>query len=308
MLNRIVRATADGIEIEADQRHAEIVVRQLQLEDSNGVVSPWDESADPKTTDSDGRDLRDHCDPETNSLYKSITARFNYLSMDRPDLQYAVKELCRNMSAPTWLDWAHMRRVGRYLAGKPRLVIKFEFQGNIAELTAMSDANWAGCKETRKITSGGCLLIGKHLIKSWSKTQHAIATSSAESEGIALVKTTSEAIGLARIVEEFTGNPMRIALWADASAALGMLDRVGSGKVRHVDVGILWLQQKWLKHIVNFSQIPGQDNYSNLMTKGLGREQCEEFMRELDCQFRQGRAGKAVKIDRAIGEVSRHRD
>ena len=101
---------------------------------------------------------------------------------------------------------------------------------------------------------------------------------------------------------------MRIAQWADASAALGMLDRVGSGKVRHVDVGILWLQQKWLKHIVNFSKIPGQYNCSDLVTKGLGREKCEEFMRELNCQFRKGRAGKAVKIDGAIGKVGRHQD
>ena len=89
---------------------------------------------------------------------------------------------------------------------------------------------------------------------------------------------------------------MRIALWADANTALGMLDRVGSGKVRHVDVGILWFQQKWLKHIVNFSKIPGQDNYSDLMTKGLSKDKCEGFMRELDCEFRQGRAGIAVNI------------
>ena len=38
---------------------------------------------------------------EQASRYRALAARLNYLSSDRPDMQYAVKEACREMSSPT---------------------------------------------------------------------------------------------------------------------------------------------------------------------------------------------------------------
>ena len=96
--------------------------------------------------------------------------------------------------------------------------------------------------------------MGQHLIKTWSKTQHAVATSSAESEGIALVKATSEGIDIARVLSEWDSEERGVTIWADAKAALGIIERNGVGKVRHIDVGILWLQHKWLKKQVTFGQ------------------------------------------------------
>ena len=33
--------------------------------------------------------------------YRGLAARANYLAADRPDMQYAVKEICRGMANPT---------------------------------------------------------------------------------------------------------------------------------------------------------------------------------------------------------------
>ena len=46
--------------------------------------------------------------------YRAIAARANYLVADRPDLIYAVKELCRGMAKPTELHWNKLKRLGRY--------------------------------------------------------------------------------------------------------------------------------------------------------------------------------------------------
>ena len=62
--------------------------------------------------------------------------------------------------------------------------------------------------------------MGKHLIKVWSKTQHSVATSSAESEGIAFVKATSEGMGIARVLSEWDKQDWSVMIWADAKAAL----------------------------------------------------------------------------------------
>ena len=54
--------------------------------------------------------------------YRAMAACANYLAAGRPDAQYAAKEVCRFMSAPTDLSMLALKRLGRHLAGRPRLV------------------------------------------------------------------------------------------------------------------------------------------------------------------------------------------
>ena len=132
--------------------------------------------------------------PEYTTQYKSIVARANYLAADRPDIQFAVKKLATSMAAPTNANWQELKRLGRYLKGKPRLVIKYAWQDPVSRLTAFSDSDWAGDKQTRKSTAGGVVRAGSHFIKSWSKNQSTIALSSAEAELYGIIKTTSETL------------------------------------------------------------------------------------------------------------------
>ena len=94
-------------------------------------------------------------------------------------------------------------------------------------LTAMSDANWAGDRQTRKSTSGGVVMFGQHYIKSWSKTQSLIALSSAESD--ALVKCVSELLGIRSALKDWGSNVGGVVK-TDASAACWASFRAGSGQ------------------------------------------------------------------------------
>ena len=103
-------------------------------------------------------------------VYRANVARANYLSQDRSDIQYQVKELCRFMSDPTEAYWLMLKRLARYLIAHPRVIVKFEYQGKVDVVDAWTDTDYAGCHESRKSTSGGAIMLGKHLIKSWSNT------------------------------------------------------------------------------------------------------------------------------------------
>ena len=173
-------------------RHAEIIVKQLGLEEAKPLTNPAAE--EPKRPDDDHR-LNDHYSTQ----YKSTVARANYLAADRPDIQYAVKKLATSMAGPTNANWQELKRLGRYIKGKPRLVIKYGWQAPVNKLTANSDSDWAGDKKTRKSTSGGIIRIGSHFIKSWSKGQSTIALSSAEAELYAIIKTASESLGIRNV-------------------------------------------------------------------------------------------------------------
>ena len=115
------------------------------------------------------------------AVYRALVARANYISPDRPDIAFAVKELARSMSSPTQGDWDRLKRLARYLKGRPRVVSKFRWQRANGALSIFTDADWAGDKRERKSTSGGCLMIGNHLLKGWAKTQTLVALSSGES-------------------------------------------------------------------------------------------------------------------------------
>ena len=94
------------------------------------------------------------------SKFRQIAARANYLAMDRPDIMYAVKELCRYMSKPRVQDWRALKRLGRYLINHMRIIIHYPWQGNEDNTVGYTDSDWGGCPSTGRSTSGGVLLIG----------------------------------------------------------------------------------------------------------------------------------------------------
>eukprot|EP00972_Heterocapsa_arctica_P022783 3354100-Heterocapsa_arctica.AAC.1 len=70
--------------------------------------------------------------------------------MDRADVQYASKEVCRRMAVPRRCDWQTVKRLARYLTGVLRMVQGFEWQETPNKITAIVDTDFAGCLETRQ--------------------------------------------------------------------------------------------------------------------------------------------------------------
>ena len=79
-------------------------------------------------------------------------------------------------------------------------------------------------------------MLGRCCVKSWSKTQRTIAQSSAESELLATVRGATEGIGLISLALDLAMK-LDVRMHVDASAALGIIERRGVGRVRHLDVG-----------------------------------------------------------------------
>ena len=113
-------------------------------------------------------DTESKLDPSQASRYRALAARANYLAQDRPDIQFATKELCREMSEPTLRGWNGLKRLGRYLVAYPRYVQEFKRQGKQPKLVTWVDTDYAGCPRAHRSTSGGIVTHGIHIVKSWS--------------------------------------------------------------------------------------------------------------------------------------------
>ncbi len=93
------------------------------------------------------------------------------------------------------------------------------------------------------------------------------------------------------------GMKTRAVVAMDASAALGIVGRQGLGKIRHLDVNKLWLQQRRLREEFTFEKIKGQDNPADAFTKPLEWNNLERHMMKIGFQWSAGRAESAVQLN-----------
>ena len=187
-LNRVLRLIMHNgqmqFEIEADPRHSEMIVRDVGLgsEAAKAVATP-----EAKKDEVDGAD-RDRSPPlegEDVRLYRSITMRAAYLAPDRADLGNAVKNLAKNMHCPRRCDMERLKRLARYIKGKPRVVQVYrrdpgEKRHEATPITIMVDSDNAGDKVSRRSTVGQAAYLGKHVVKHACNLLQVIGLSSGE--------------------------------------------------------------------------------------------------------------------------------
>ena len=81
---------------------------------------------------------------------------------------------------------------------------------------------------------------------------------------------------------------MTVGVYTDSTAAIGITERRGGGKVRHLDVNLLWVQQKRADGLVNFEKVRGNENFADLMTKALDAAKIICHLGLIGCEFRDG--------------------
>jgi hypothetical protein len=213
-------------------------------------------------------------DGKETTVFRGLAATANYLSSDRFDIQFASKELCREMSKPSQTSMVKAKRVARYLAGVPAVQIDYPNQKPPGRLSIYGDSDWAGCRKTRKSTSGGVACHGEHCVRTWATTQGTIATSSGEAEFYALIEAASRGLGLQTLAKDLGGD-LALDLYSDASAGRSMSFRKGLGKVRHMDTKFLWIQDLVKNGRSRVLKVKGTSNPADVGTKHLALAEME---------------------------------
>lgn len=164
-----------GIEIETDASglflhqtaYASDILQQAAMLECNPMPTPLPSQLD---------NLNSEPFPEP-TYFRSLAGKLQYLTITRPDIQYAVNFVCQRMHSPTEADFGLLKRILRYVKGTLTMGLRIHKNQNLS-LVAYSDSDWAGCKETRRSTTGFCTLLGSNLI-SWSaKRQETVSKSS----------------------------------------------------------------------------------------------------------------------------------
>ena len=238
-----------GISCEADQKHAEAIIRgtgasnltslkiPLSKESKDGVRNKTDDIMEKRKLGKLGmkeQPLIGQILSPAGTTRKSALATAKFLAIDRGNIVYCAKELTRHMATPTTADWENVVRLRRYLKNTPRVRLWYKFQETPCQHETYSDTDWAGCRRTRRSTTGGYTVAGSLLVKMWCKTQAVVALSSAEAELYGLVRASAETMGLISMCKNLGTHMNGLAL-GDASAALAIVARRGFGQQSFVD-------------------------------------------------------------------------
>jgi len=203
------------------------------------------------------------------------------------------------MSVPVQGGVNRIKRVARFLIDHPRFVQQFREQEKCSVLDVASDSDWAEDMLDRTSVSATFVMLGSHLVRSSVTGQDSPSLSSGEAEFKATVKSSSIGIGVRSIGQDF-GMELKLVVGTDSSASRGMTNRIGLGKLRHLDTGLLWLQHYVAKGWVTIRKKHGPTNVADLGTKNLAAAEMHRMLGLCSVIQRDGRHPLALKA--ALGQ------
>ena len=252
----------------------------------------------------EGRALND----EEQKVFQSATGTLMYISPDRPDCQFSIRELQKATKNPTYKDMMALIRVARYLSGTKSDGIEFRPGGDGVIMNVFSDTDWASCKKTRKSTACATYVLGGCLIHAYSRGLSMICLSSGEAEFNGGVAACSEGIFFQSIFA-FHGMPIKLRVWLDSSAARGVFQRQGVGRIRHLEAKSLWVQEGLRRKQFELCAVGTDDNTADIGTKALSEGKLVKHKESLKVwseeRFLQGGSGGQLRGVNAIEVVQR---
>lgn len=193
----------DGSIFVSQTAYAKKVIERFGMVDAHPVSTPM-ENHRVLQRDDNGK--------TTVFPYREAIGSLHFLAdKTRPDICFAVNFLSRFMEKPTDAHVAAVKRVIKYIK-KTLNVGLFYFSNTTFEVRCYSDADFAGCVDTRRSTTGFCITLGGSLLSWCSERQALVSRSTTESEYIAGSEAIRELIWMKRLITELIG-PFACTLW-----------------------------------------------------------------------------------------------
>ena len=204
------------------------------------------------------------------TLYRSSTGALQYATLTRPDISYSVQQACLYMHDPRVPHYSHVKRILRYLKGTIDHGLLLN-SSSPTSLTVYSDADWAGCPDTRRSTSSFCVYLGDNLVSWSSKRQVTVSRSSAEAEYRSVAHSVAEAVWLRQLLVELHRPIERATIvYCDNISAVYMASNpVQHRRTKHIEIDIHFVREKVALGEVRVLYVPTTAQFADIFTKGL---------------------------------------
>ena len=133
------------------------------------------------------------------------------------------------------------------------------------------------------------------MVTCWSKPQSTVALRSAEAELTGICAAASEGLGLQALLHDL-GVDVELRIFSDAAAAIGICRRRGLGRVRHLAVADLWIQDRLRSRDFQLLKVAGAENCADIMTKYIDRPTLIKHLDSMHLPEEAGRPKSAAQI------------
>jgi hypothetical protein len=255
-----VHRTSAGLFLSQQQYALEILDRAKMLE-CNPISTPID--TQKKLSSQQG------CQFPDATLYRSLAGALQYLTLTRPDISYAVQQVCLFMHDPWDAHYNLIKRIMRYIKGTSHYGLQFH-KSATHELIAYSDADWAGCPDTRKSTSGFCVFLGSNLVSWSSRRQPTVSRSSAEAEYRAVANCIAESCWIRQLLQELHHTPTKTTVvYCDNVSAMYMSSNpVQHQRTKHVEIDLHFVRDRVALGEARVLHVPTSSQFADIFTKG----------------------------------------
>jgi len=162
-----------------------------------------------------------------------------------------------------------VKRIIKYVKGTKNFGVYYSRNSN-KNLVGYCDADWAGCADDRKSTSGGCFFLGNNLISWLSKKQNSGSLSTAEAEYIAMGSYCSLLIWMKQMSADYGMHSFLLLVYCDNKSAIDISKNpVQHSRTKHIDIRHHFIRelvednQVVIDHVVTDSQL------ADIFTKSL---------------------------------------
>ena len=215
--------------------------------------------------------------------FRSLAGALQWLTFTRPDISYAVQQVCLHMHDPRETHLAALKRILRYVRGTLHMGLLIR-PSTPADLVVYSDADWAGCPDTRRSTSGYAVFLGDNLVSWSSKRQNTVSRSSAKAEYRAVANAVAEATWIRQLLSELhTPLHKTTLVYCDNISSVYMsANHVQHQRTKHIEIDLHFVRERVAFGDVRVLHVPTTSQFADIFTKGLPSSVFTEFRSSLN--------------------------
>ena len=226
-----------------------------------------------------------------NIPYRALIGAFLYAAVStRPDIAYSCSVLSRFLALPGWDHWQAALHLLRYLKATRTWGLCYGGKIKPNLIKGYTDADWAGCYDSRRSTTGYVFLMGGAATSWSSKRQATVALSSTESEYSAATQATKEGVWCSRQLKEL-GYPLKdpLKIYGDNSGCVALAKNPEfHARTKHIEIQHHFIRERVEAKEVQLRWVPTERMVADVLTKSLGRGPFERARDMLGLKARMG--------------------
>ena len=192
-----------------------------------------------------------------------------------------MNKVCQFLSQPTEAHWEAVKRILRYVKGTLEVGLQIRISPSSC-ISIFTDADWAGCVDDRRSTSGFAVFVGPNIVSWSSKKQPIVSRSSTEAEYKALANGAAEAIWVDSLLKELGVIQQRPPiLWCDNLGATYLTaNPLFHARTKHIEIDFHFVRERVAAG--NLDVRSTKDQLADVFTKPATRQMLDRFRSNLN--------------------------